>query len=268
MDNTFNVLTMTRFGRMLVNKNDVYIGQSLLRYGEYSWAEILLLEQLIAPDSVIVEAGANIGSHTVPLSQRVNGGGLVFAFEPQRMVFQTLCANLALNQCVNVFSFWGGVGERKGSISIPDLSPFVANNFGGIGANLGDDQQTMLSVPCQTIDELGLERCNLIKADVEGMELEVIKGAKGTIDAYRPILYLEADRKDRFPLLARALFELDYQLWWHTPDLYSADNIFSDSEDVYSILSANILGLPRENKTPVTGLMPIADENDWVGSKY
>ena len=261
----FNELTMTRFGRMLVNRNDVYIGQSLIRYGEYSWGEVLLMEQLVSPDSTIVEAGANIGSHTIPLAQRLSGGRL-YAFEPQRMVFQTLCANLALNQCTNVHSFWSGLGSREGSITIPDIPPNIRSNFGGVSANSYFDQVASLSVPCATIDGLGLDDCTLIKADVEGMELEVIKGASKTIDKYRPVLYLEADRKDQRAALIRALFDLDYDLWWHIPPLFSPDNMFGDTEDIFNIISSNLVGLPAENKTPVTGLAQVTNENDWPWS--
>ena len=51
----------------------------------------------IQPGDVVIEVGANIGPHTVFLAQHVGPQGLVLAFEPQRILFQTLCANLALN---------------------------------------------------------------------------------------------------------------------------------------------------------------------------
>ena len=128
----FNTLITARFGPMLVNRHDRYIGRSLQEYGAYSWSEITLMEQLIGPGSVVVEAGANIGSHTVPLAQRLGETGRLYAFEPQRLVYQTLCANLALNNLSNVYPYWSAVGAQRGETSIPDLSPYIDNNFGGI----------------------------------------------------------------------------------------------------------------------------------------
>src|SRR3954469_8060635 len=93
----FNHLRDCRHGPMLFNINDKYIGRSLELYGEFSEPEITLLTSYLRPTDTVVEVGANVGAHTVPRAQAVSGGGEVVAFEPQRLIFQTLCANLALN---------------------------------------------------------------------------------------------------------------------------------------------------------------------------
>ena len=86
-----------------------------------------------------MEIGANIGSHTVPLAQWAGPEGQVFAFEPQRIVFQTLCANVALNNLVNVYCLQQAVGSESGSIIVPNLDYQVENNFGGL--TLGSSTQ-------------------------------------------------------------------------------------------------------------------------------
>src|SRR3954465_1933985 len=96
----FTVLTQTRHGQMLVNRHDVYIGRSLELYGEWSEGEIDLFRQVLRPGMVVADAGANIGTHTVARAQMVAPNGVVYAFEPQRIVFQTLAANVALNSLV------------------------------------------------------------------------------------------------------------------------------------------------------------------------
>src|SRR5690606_28828206 len=97
-------LRQCRHGPMLFNKRDLYVGRSLATYGEFSEAEIGLFRQILRPGGVVVEAGANIGAHTVPLARMVGESGAVVAFEPQRLQFQLLCANLALNGMINVFA--------------------------------------------------------------------------------------------------------------------------------------------------------------------
>lgn len=89
----FNVLTNTRLGPMLANRNDRYVGQSILAYGEFSEGEAQMFRQLVGSGDVVIEAGANIGAHTLLLSRLVGATGLVYAYEPQRIVFQTLCGN-------------------------------------------------------------------------------------------------------------------------------------------------------------------------------
>ncbi|MFP3733211.1 FkbM family methyltransferase, partial [Bacillus sp. SIMBA_006] len=71
----------------------------------------------------VVEVGANIGSHTVMLSQAVGDSGVVFAFEPQRHVFQVLCANLVINHCLNVRANQCAIGDTDGTIDFPAIDP-------------------------------------------------------------------------------------------------------------------------------------------------
>ena len=98
-------LRETRYGRMLYHERDTYIGQSFARYGVYGEIELQLLRALVKPGDVVVEAGANIGADTVPLARRIGERGAIFAFEPQRLVYQMLCANVALNGLSNVIAY-------------------------------------------------------------------------------------------------------------------------------------------------------------------
>ena len=84
-------------GATIYNVNDEYIGRSLDTYGEISREEVDLYRQILQPSMTALEVGANIGVHTIPLARCVGPGGRVVAFEPQRIVFQMLCANVALN---------------------------------------------------------------------------------------------------------------------------------------------------------------------------
>src|SRR4051812_26232890 len=115
----FNEVRMCNTGPMLYNRHDIYVGGSLAKYGEFSVAEQEVFAQMVRPGSVVVEVGANIGAHTVLLARLVGRDGEVHAFEPQRIVFQALCANLALNQCTNVFAKQMAVGASNGTIAVP-----------------------------------------------------------------------------------------------------------------------------------------------------
>lgn len=256
----FNELRVCRTGPLIYNKNDIYIGGSSRKYGEFSWLEHELLKHLVRPGEIVVEAGANIGAHTVGVSRLVGATGGVIAFEPQRIVFQTLCANLALNQCSNVYAFQQALGAADGEITVPALDPRTRSNFGGIsltGVARGD------KVPLRTVDGLGLPACHLIKGDVEGMELDLVRGALATIKAYRPILYLENDREEHSKSLLELLLSLDYAAYWHLPPLYNPDNFERDPENIFpGIVSLNVLCTPLEAKIPVAGLRRIVSPGD------
>lgn len=257
-----NRLTRTREGLMLYNRHDKYVGHSLDRYGEFSEGECDLFRQLIQPGSVVVEAGANYGAHTLVLSELVGEKGIVYAFEPQRIVFQTLCANMALNGRTNVHCEPEAVGEAPGHIVVPLLDYNSEQNFGGLG--LGDYQNGE-RVPVTTVDSLKLPRCDLLKADVEGMELSVLKGAEETIANCRPILYVENDRQENSAALIEYIMSLEYDLYWHLPPLFNPANYFNNPSNEFGrIVSANMLCIHSAVKSSIAGLRRIeTPESDW-----
>jgi len=257
-----NRLTQTRDGLMLYNRHDMYIGRSLDSYGEFSEGECDLFRQLIKPGSVVVEAGANYGAHTLMLSGLVGEKGIVYAYEPQRVVFQALCANMALNGRTNVHCRPEAVGEAPGCIVVPSLDYNTEQNFGGLG--LGDYQRGE-SVPVTTVDSLRLPRCDLLKADVEGMELSVLKGAVETVGEHRPILYVENDRRETSAALIDYIMSLGYDLYWHLPPLFNPENYFGNpSNEFGGIVSANILCIHSAVDSSITGLRKIeTPDSDW-----
>lgn len=250
-----NRLTRGRHGLLLYNRHDTYIGRSVERYGDFSEGEVELFRQLIRPGHVVVEAGANIGAHTLVLSELVGETGAVHAFEPQRILFQTLCANVALNSRTNVFCRCEALGEAAGTLRVPHLDYHAENNFGGLG--LGS-YRSGEPVPVTTVDSLQLPRCDFLKADVEGMELSVLRGAAQTVQKFRPLLYVENDRPANSAALVAYLRELEYDLYWHTPPLYNPANYFHNAVNEFgATVSKNMLGVHRSIKSQITGLAPV-----------
>lgn len=236
----FNQLVSTPRGVYLANINDQYVGRSLHKYGEFSELEIELFDQLVKPGAVVMDVGANIGAHTVRFSQLVGESGRVIAFEPQRIVYQTLCANVALNSLLNVDCYQTGVGEREESMKVVDVDPRVSNNFGGLSLNLPGPGEM---VPVLRLDGFsGLSRLDLIKIDVEGMESAVLRGAEKLVEKFRPVLYVENDRPEHSEELMRLIDAMGYRMYWHAPYLYREDNAFGDPENVFEgVASFNLL---------------------------
>ena len=254
-------LKATRYGLMLYPLKDAYVGRSFDLYGEFSEGEVGLFRQLVQPGSVVLDIGANIGAHTVYFASAVGPSGGVVAYEPQRMIHQMLCANLALNGVTNVRALLAGAGRERGIANVPLLDYTAANNFGGISLEMGGPSEPVDIIP---VDALGLARCELIKIDVEGMEGEVLTGATSTIARFRPVLYVENDRREKSASLIDQLLSLEYELFWHLPSLFNPGNFFGHSENVFGrIVSINILGVPREAKRDVTGFRAVAGPQDW-----
>jgi len=253
-------LRRCRHGMMLFNLNDVYIGTMLDLYGEYCEGELDIFRQILRPGMTAIEVGANIGAHTVPIAQAVGPSGKVFAFEPQRAVFQMLCANLAINGIEHVDAHWAAVGTGNSGIRVPRLDSTAKNNFGGLSL----DKEVGEEVRLVLLDEFQFKNCHLLKIDVEGMELEVIQGARTLISSHNPIIYVENDRKDKSPTLIDSLFELGYRCYWHTPPYVRTPNFRENPENKFSsTVAVNMLCTPRSQQISVNAFREVKSANDW-----
>ena len=241
----YNQIAEGRSCHYLYNQNDYYIGKAIERYGEFSRLEMDVLGQLCGPGDVVIEVGANMGAHTVPLAMRVGPQGRVLAFEPQRLVFQNLCANVALNSLQNVDCYWAALGGKDGLLTVPEPDPTQVNNFGGVTL-IGIEQGQQID--CHMLDRyLSLPRLQLIKIDVEGMEADVLSGGKELIRKFKPRLYLENDRMEKSEELMRLVDSLGYRMYWHLPPLFNPENFYGVPDNVYGdTVSINMLCVHRD----------------------
>ncbi len=260
-------LKKCRHGNFLYNQQDRYIGRSLDAYGEYVDEEIRLLIAMIGPGDFVVEAGANMGADTVPLARRVGPTGHVLAIEPQRIVHQLLCANIALNGLVNVTTPWCAVGAATGEAVVPPIDYGQSQNFGGVALRTEGAGERVPVVP---IDQFELMACALLKIDVEGMEQDVLRGAHATIKRFKPILYIENNAGSKSPPMIRHVLDLGYHLFWHTPSLFNPRNFAGNAQDIFGdVRSCNMLCVPpghakqgvTENLRPVLGVDDVALES-------
>ena len=266
----FNEMKLCRTGPMLFNKNDWPIGKSLHEYGEYVWQELQPFQSFVRPGQLIIDIGANIGTHTVWFSQLVGKDGCVLAFEPQRLMFQTLCANVALNHCTNVYTYQKALGKAEGKILVPVRDPYSVNNFGGVELGPGKVES---GEPTDIIalDSISFNSLDVIKADIEGMEADFLEGAAKTIAKHRPILYMEADGAQAKAAI-RMLIGMGYDCFWHLPPLFNPENFAGNTTNLFladngmEIASINMFCVARERNIKVESLKQIrsADENPFV----
>ena len=254
----FNQLVRTRDGYCLYNVNDIYIGQAIEKYGEFCRIEGQLFDQVLRPGNFVIEVGANIGAHTVEIARRVGSTGGVFAFEPQRLVFQNLCANIALNSLLNVECHWAAVGAEEGSVLVPEVDPGQRGNFGGVSLRKVEQGRP---VPCFTLDGfISMPQLALIKIDVEGMEADVIKGGLELIARFKPMLYVENDRLESSEALMQLIGSLGYRLYWHIPPLFNPANFYEEPDNIYpDLVSFNMLCIHRDVNAQLNGFTEITD---------
>lgn len=245
-----------KHGEFYLNPKDTFISRSMALYGEWGESELMLLHKIVQPNGIVLDVGANIGTHTVPFARWVGSKGRIYAFEPQRRIFQMLCANVGLNGLTNVSCLNKAAGAKAATVKIPDMSFDRPYNFGAVKVGEGDDDVEMI-----TIDSLALPACNLIKIDVEGAENEVLLGAADTIRRCRPALFVESnDRSARSMPLIR---QQGYRAWWHVSAYYNPNNFLGNRENIFEgFVEVNLFCLPRELDVQLKGLPECQGDND------
>lgn len=234
-----------KHGEFLVLAGDsVGIGALLEYYGEFCDWEIELICALVRPGEVVIEVGANIGTHTVPIARRLGPKGRLVAFEAQPVVAQLLEANLALNDIGWVEVLMAAAGSEAGAIPMPVVDYRQVRNVGAVSL-VGAQSEARIEM--RSIDGLGLGPA-LIKIDVEGMELPVLRGAAATIEASRPILYVENNPlpADESVAVIEWLRERDYDLYWDVRSLHDPNNFRGRVQPFFTDgHSSNILAVPQ-----------------------
>jgi FkbM family methyltransferase len=249
-----------RHGAMAYPTTDAHVGRSLDTYGEWAESELQLLGALLKPGDIALDVGANLGTHAVFFAQKVGPTGAVFAFEPQRVMHQLLSTNATLNGITWLKTFHAAVGAEPGALVVPDIDYASPGNFGGLRLGTWDQGET---VPVFTLDALGLERCALLKIDVEGMEGAVLDGARQLLNTTRPMVFFEHNATGGAPEVIERLLRHEYACFWHFSPFFRSDNFAGEKDDVFGgLIDANVIAVPRALASALQALEPVTSPTD------
>lgn len=175
----------------------------------------------------------------------MSGWGVVKAYEAQERLFYALAGNIAINNCFNATARFSAVGSETGYMSIPSPDHTKPSSFGALELKEGADNEyigqsvsykleDMVRVPLIRLDDELFERVDLVKLDVEKMEMDVLLGAISIIDRLRPVFHIETKKIDKFEI--DNLFSLRgyniYNLGLDTLYVHKDDPIVADLNDV------------------------------------
>lgn len=232
------VLASSNHGTMIVNRLDyrmmgpdsgIGVGYQILEQAAFDPVEVELAVQLLearrrfhGDGAVAIDCGANIGVHTIEWATAMTGWGSVIAIEAQERIYYALAGNIAINNCFNAIAMNAAVSSEAGIMKIPNPDYLTASSFGSlelrpradnefIGQAIDYSDENTVPIQKMTLDSLQLPRVDLIKIDIEGMELEALEGARQTIERCRPILLIEQIKSRRDELRAW-LLERGYEL--------------------------------------------------------
>ena len=224
--------TQSKHGTFIHFQNDDPIGACLHYYGEWAQQEFDFFDLFLTENSNVIDVGANIGTHAVYFSRKCTNGNVI-AIEPQIYIFEMLAANIIINGCYNTIPVHAGAASKAGVAKMVNINPFVQHkiNYGEFKVN--NDTDKGVETNLVTLDRyVDLNRFNLIKLDVEGLEVDVLNGAKKLLKEHQPYLYIEFNNKKGNDELLDKIYKLGYVPYWH---IYTKHNINNHNKQVKNV---------------------------------
>jgi FkbM family methyltransferase len=208
-------------GKFIVNRHCSFQAEALIKTGathiERELQNMKAVVNSLSEGAIAIDAGANIGFVSIPLSNWLRlKGGVVHAFEVQRMFYYALCGSVALNDINNLFVHNRGLGDVTKELKVPAQNYREEKDFGRVSLVEQQNISTYENVEITTIDKLNLNRLDFLKIDVEGMELEVLAGGQETIRKRRPWCWIEYWMVDK-DLLKQKFEGLNYTIYIMDP---------------------------------------------------
>ena len=167
-------------------------------FGTYELDGQQLLAKLLKPGHTLYDIGGNIGFYTTIGAHLVGPEGQVYAFEPFPSSAQAIRKNAALNGFTNVSVYEVAALDHGGTIDLRVRSFSSWNEIVDPDNVANSDEGHIIKVPTVAIDELveadQLKPPDLVKIDVQGAEISVLRGMMKTIRSNRPIIMCEVHR--------------------------------------------------------------------------
>jgi FkbM family methyltransferase len=178
------------------------------------------LMNLCKPDYTVLDIGTNIGSTLLQFANKIGEKGKVYGFEPDPTNYQACKNNISLNSFHNLEVANIGLGDKKGSFN---LVVDTETNRGGNRISFeNESQKTSTTIQVERLDDWVINKyinhVDLIKIDVEGFEMNVLKGAEEILKKHNPTLFIELDNNNLKQVESNAkdlilfLEKLNYQM--------------------------------------------------------
>ena len=171
---------------------------SIFLLGGFELQNLRAYSELIKSGDDVLDIGANIGAHTLPLARLVGPTGRVIAFEPTNFAAAKMRANIALNPDLAPRISFHQAMLVANTGAVPEPALFSSWPLVG-GGHLHEKHKGRLmethGARAVTLDqmmvELGVDKVDFVKLDVDGHELPVLQGSRATLSGFRPLIAME-----------------------------------------------------------------------------
>ena len=211
---------------------DLITGQ-LKRFSAHTRNELAMLRRFVRPGDRVLDIGAHVGTFAVPLALFAGPDGRVVAFEASPDNFALLRTNVGLNSLADrIECHLGVVTDRRGSFARRRDDEANSGMWYFVPAAGGEAKHTAIQLDEWLAGRPDLDRIDVVKVDVEGAELHVLRACAHTLATHRPVVYLEVNSEAlaRFGVTPRDvgkhLADLGYRFFRNAGDRNSAHDRF------------------------------------------
>jgi len=240
----------TRAGIMMYSPRDAGTATSIERYGESLHLQFELIERMLKGGMTVMEVGAGIGVHSIPIARALGEKGHLYLYEDDGVLKHILHENLRGNRISNATVMRRSLA-RTVAIDVSDVQR--ERSTWGIPASEAAAPRT------ETIDELRLPQLDLLKVNESADATLALQGASATLRRLRPRLFIAVLSEQAFDGVAAAITPLRYAYWKAKVPMFNPANFNADGVDVFEgRTSLALVAAPAES----------AREIDWNGITF
>ena len=161
-----------------VDPQDETVSANLIAHGHWEKNVTKVVRDLVRPGATVVEVGANLGYYTLLMARRVGDAGKIYSFEANPQMANLTRKSVNLNGLANRVELI----NKAASDQVGSLAFMISRQYAGSGhlqvpqSYIATDQTT-LTVETQPLDDLPIERADVIRLDAEGSEPLILRGA-------------------------------------------------------------------------------------------
>ena len=251
---TFGEITLKTHGsrfKMISRCDDGIVDQLFYQLNYAENLDLRVFTSFLKPNTKIVDIGANTGIYSL-LCSVTEKNSYIYAFEPNPVNEARLRENVSINDCKNIEILKLAVGTKPDRIqfTVP-LNNIISDTSSAIASFSRSTYQGKMAWKSIEVDQISLdgfflskkENIDLIKIDVEGYEIDVLKGGVQLFKFHRPKILLETfpDNNKR-AYLNKFLADLEYDIF-----KINENGIYKDVEGLSSNFGLNYLLIPKND---------------------
>ncbi|MFD1552001.1 hypothetical protein DNU06_01125 [Putridiphycobacter roseus] len=200
--------------------SSIYLKMISLGFFKKKYAELHFIQNVIKPNDVVIDIGANLGYYSYFMAKSIQENGKLLAIEPIPLFADVWKKNMRkyqANKNIKLFNVaLGSKAQTAVKMSIPIVNGIVRHGLTKVDNHNVDQAALSFDVPMMVGDELlaseKVDQINYIKCDVEGYEQFVMPSLKNHIENYKPLIQIELNGKENREAVVKLLLSLDYQI--------------------------------------------------------